>query len=80
MKNDLIAAAWDSYLKQLMHPSAGEVQIRETRKAFYAGATALFFMLIELFADDKEPTEADLTLMSDVERELNEFAKEQLKK
>ena len=36
-----LAEMWDSYRRSVVPENAGPVQFRETRQAFYAGATAL---------------------------------------
>lgn len=36
---------WEDYLEKVLPSDAGEVQIRETRQAFIAGATSLVALL-----------------------------------
>jgi hypothetical protein len=45
------------------------------RRAFYAGAQALFHGVLIALSPDAEPTEADLQFMSDLESELSEFGR-----
>jgi hypothetical protein len=45
------------------------------RRAFYAGAESILFRVIQAFAPESEPTEADLQIMQDLDDELKEFAR-----
>lgn len=58
-----------------MPPTASQTQIRETRKAFYAGAIALFSILLgkDLDHQEKEPTANDLKVMDEINEELINF-------
>lgn len=48
-----IADQWASYDREVLLPAAvGEVQRTETRRAFYAGASALFALVSGLGIDD----------------------------
>jgi hypothetical protein len=40
MPNNIIFNQWKSYRQQVLPPTAGETQVIETRRAFYAGASA----------------------------------------
>lgn len=74
-----IAKQWDSFLEKVVPKNAHITQVTETRKAFYAGAGALFYELLSVSSLEKgsiEPTEADLQKMSDIEVELQEFLEE----
>jgi hypothetical protein len=70
----MIDAAWKSYEAEVLPPGCSTIQRTETRRAFYAGAQALFRGLLSRFTDDHEPTEQDLAQMSQVDEELKAFA------
>lgn len=69
-----IEAEWQSYKTVVIPHDAPEVQICESKKAFYAGANSLFHLIINL-VDPKtsEPTEKDLESMDELNKELNDF-------
>lgn len=66
-------AEWLSY-KMHIPSDAPEIQFHETRRAFYAGALALFSQVTDMF-DPKspEPTSKDLASMQDLYKELMDF-------
>lgn len=67
-----IEKGWNSY-RTLLPKDAGEVQIRETRQAFFGGAAILFEAMMRMLDPGEEPTEADMQRMSDIQKELHEF-------
>lgn len=69
-----IEKGWNSY-RALLPKDAGEVQIKETRQAFYAGAAILFESLMLVLDPGTEPTEADMQRMDDINKELREFGR-----
>lgn len=72
--SDRFGAAWRDYHAKVIPPTAGEVQIQETRRAFYAGATALLMLLMKQLEPGSEPTAKDLAMMDALEQELLTFA------
>jgi len=72
-----IAEKWNQY-EGLFHEKAGEVQRKETKRAFYAGAMA--FMVITMRIGEKEISEeAGCAMMMGLEEELKLFAKQVIK-
>ena len=69
----LMAEAWRAYEHRVIPIAATRVQRQEMRRAFYAGAQALLTGLLSRFTEDREPTEQDMRLMAEVERELQQF-------
>lgn len=67
-----IEEAWRDYVARVLPPTAGPVQIRETRRAFYAGATVLFSTILRL-EPDGDCTKKDLELMESLSAEIDEF-------
>ena len=70
----LMAEQWDQFARAVVPVGAPLVQRQEMRRAFYAGAQAILFRVIAAFAPEEEPTPEDLQIMSDLERELSDFA------
>ncbi len=75
MRRQLVAEQWDQFARGVLPRDAPEAQRREMRRAFYAGAQAILFRVIEAFAPETEPTAEDLQVMRDVHDELQEFGK-----
>ena len=67
-----IEKGWNSY-RALLPKDAGEVQIRETRQAFYGGAAIMFEAMMRMLDPGEEPTDADMQRMADIQNELSEF-------
>jgi len=63
---------WQTYLA-ILPASASSTQIIETRRAFYAGAQALFHKVLLGLSDGPECEEPDLALLDGIHAELNEF-------
>lgn len=70
-----LAAQWASY-EVILLAEAGEVQRRETRRAFYAGAQALLVVMTSGLSDHAETTESDEALMASVDAELKQFVRD----
>ncbi len=68
----VIERAWNSY-RQLLPADAPEVQLREMRQAFFAGAGILFEVLMRTTDPSTEVTEADMQRFRDVHAELRAF-------
>ena len=68
-----IKEKWESYLKDVMPESAGAIQLLETRRAFYAGAHALFTLMSENVSQGDDVTAQDEAFMETIPRELAEF-------
>lgn len=71
-----IEAKWQSYRKLVVPPDASETQVRETRQAFYAGASIIFTGLMFIMDAGDEPTDADMKRMMDIQNEINAFGQE----
>jgi hypothetical protein len=74
-KKGLMDEQWAKFFELVFTADTPEIQKREMRRAFYAGAQAILFRVIAAFAPETEPTEADLKVMDDLNQELNDFAK-----
>lgn len=71
-----IQQGWESYRKLLVESGTGEVQIKETRQAFFSGAAVLFEVIMRGFDPGPEETENDMQRMTDVANELHEFGQQ----
>jgi hypothetical protein len=76
LKKTLIREAWLSYRDQVIPRNAGSTQLMESRRAFYAGANALLTSIMGALDPESEPTEADFSVMQDIQSELDEFVKQ----
>jgi hypothetical protein len=76
MADTKIKAQWDSYVRAVMPPGVGRVQLQETRRAFYAGAQALMAIMVGGVSDEDEMTPADESLMEGIHAEFEQFAED----
>jgi hypothetical protein len=74
VKRKLVSEQWNEFARQVLPPACGMIQRQEMRRAFYAGAESILFRVIQAFAPENEPTDADLQIMQDVSDELKDFA------
>lgn len=70
--SDYIEKEWRDYQKRLLQ-QAGNVQIRETRRAFYAGALTLQGIMMHKVSLGEEVTTEDEQLMLDLQAEFDRF-------
>ena len=70
-----IEMAWNEYREMVVADDASEVQLNETKMAFFGGAAILFQALMIGLDQGKEPTEKDMQMMKNVIEELDEFGK-----
>jgi hypothetical protein len=75
VKRQLMAEQWDEFARKILPKDCSQTQRVEMRRAFYVGAQAILFRVIESFAPEAEPTEADLQVMQDLHDELQEFGR-----
>jgi len=68
-----IETGWNSYRKMVVPSEASDVQVRETRQAFFAGAAILFESLMIMLEPSDEPTDTDMQRMEDIQSEIDEF-------
>jgi hypothetical protein len=73
MKRQLMAEEWDKFARSVLPLNVTPGQRREMRRAFYSGAQSILFRVIQSFAPETEPTDADLQIMNDLQTELQEF-------
>ena len=71
-----IAKGWSSYLVTVMAPDAPPIQVRETKRAFYAGAQHFLMSVMRIMDPEAEPTDADMARLEAMDQELQAFARE----
>jgi len=71
-----LAEQWATYRERVVPPTAGQLQVQESRRAFYAGAEAFFRVCMRGLEPGTEPTEEDFGLMEALDAELREFARD----
>lgn len=74
VKRQLMAEQWDEFARAVLKPNCPSDQRREMRRAFYAGAESILLRVIAAFAPEREPTDADLSILDGVHQELRDFA------
>lgn len=72
-QGQLIEAGWRSYELTVLDENARDIQRKETRIAFFAGAQHLFGSIMGILDPGTEPTEKDLVRMNQINDELNNF-------
>lgn len=76
MNRRMIEAAWDSYRRMVLPTDASDVQIKETRQAFFAGAATLFHAVLRAVSPGDEVTPADIDFMQALQTEIDQFGAE----
>lgn len=75
----IIEGMWKTYRAMVVSPTAGAAQLDDTRKAFFAGAAALWAKLtgsMFSYEDGAEPSAEDLGIMALIQREVDEYGQE----
>lgn len=75
-KGKLIEVGWTALRVLVIPPNASEIQLREMRMAFMAGAQHLFATVLSILEPGTEPTEADMKRLDLIQKELDDFAQE----
>lgn len=70
-----LAEQWRFYLDDVIPKGAGQTQVQETRRAFYAGAVACFAVLNSFLDGGTEPTDAEIQRVEGMVQELEDFSK-----
>lgn len=69
----IIEGGWLGYQTLTMNPLAPEIQKKECRLAFFAGAQHLFSSIMVMLDVGKEPTDKDMARISMIQSELALF-------
>ena len=79
IRRNRLGEQWDSYVREVMNPSASARQKAETRLAFYGGAGALMAIVFAGLTPGPDSTPADEMFLLELQAELKEF-REQVKR
>jgi len=74
----VIETQWTAFAEVILKPagvSPDGVQYKELKRAFYAGAAAVFFRMLEV-SDSEEATDADLKIPQGISDELTAWIAE----
>lgn len=72
-----IEPLWEDYRSRVIPPDAGPVQLLECRRAFIAGAKAMFDFIANNITDAPTgPTEYDLQVIQDIAKEFIQFVED----
>lgn len=74
MTKNVVLSEWSSYSANVLPEDAGDVQVQETRRAFYAGAASMLRLVTTGLDEGSEATEADLQRLTDIDDEVQAFA------
>lgn len=72
----LIEAGWRSLQIVLFPNGASQIQLKEMRKAYFAGAQHLYASIMAFMEEGEEPTDTDMRRMASIDNELKFFADE----
>lgn len=72
----LIEAGWQELRELTLSHNAPEIQVKEMRKSFFAGAQHLFASIMTILDPEAEPTDDDMRRMQSIHEELDGFAVE----
>ena len=74
MRRNRVAEQWNTFAQAVLPRDCSDVQRKEMRRAFYAGAHMIFCMLTGSVSagDGVEPE--DITLLKDLNAECEDFA------
>ncbi len=72
-RGKLIEAGFVALRMKAMDPEASELQVKEARMTFMAGAQHLFSSIMTILDPGEEPSDKDLARMSLISAELEEF-------
>jgi hypothetical protein len=70
-----VEGGFAAYHLMVLPEDVGPIQLLETRRAFYAGAQHLFSTILHMLDPGEDPTEADLTRMDAIDKELRDWAR-----
>lgn len=72
-----LAEQWADFAEQVLDgPNIGDVQRREMRRAFYAGAESLLRAVMLGLEPGVEPTDEDIRRMEEIDADLKAFAED----
>jgi hypothetical protein len=73
MSQNLMEKQWQMFEKMVLPENCDAIQRQEMRRAFYAGASALFSGVLAALSGGDEATPADMQIVEDLHNELRQF-------
>lgn len=73
MAKGRIETGWETYRQKVVPANASAIQVIETKKAFYAGASYLLSRTLVDLGPGTEPSEDDMAMMDGIHAELVAF-------
>jgi len=74
MNKGLLESQWQEYRSKVISKRAPEVQVTESKRAFFAGAWAFYAVLMNNVGPEPQETREDLSLMEGLHTEMVAFA------
>lgn len=70
-----LSETWNDFERRILDPiHASQMQRKEMRRAFYAGAQSVLHLIFTQLTPGLEPMDADMALMQSIHDELDAFA------
>lgn len=70
-----IQEQWESFRKAVIPPTAGPVQVQEMRRAFYAGAEAMWRINMAI-GEDSVSEDGGVAILEGVNQEIRQFVEQ----
>jgi hypothetical protein len=75
-KHPSVAESWNQFAQLVFRPGTSEIQIREMRRAYYAGFHTALLTLLHGVSEGEEPTDNDVAYLNSLHNECEQFAEE----
>jgi hypothetical protein len=73
-KPGIVAGQWRQYVTRVLPADVHPLQLKETKRAFYAGAQCLLYAVQQGLSAGDGVEDGDVAMLEAVERELSDFA------
>jgi hypothetical protein len=74
MRRNRVQEQWNTFAQAVLPKDCSDLQRKEMRRAFYAGAHMLFCMLVGGVSEGAEAEPQDIQMLSDLNAECEAFA------
>jgi hypothetical protein len=74
VRRNRVAEQWNTFAQAVLPKDCSDLQRKEMRRAFYAGAHMLFCMLLGNLSEGGEPKPEDMQMLADMNAECEAFA------
>jgi hypothetical protein len=75
-KQPSVEASWNQFAQLVFRPGTPEIQIREMRRAFYAGFHTALLNILHGVSDGDDVAETDVAYLDGLHKECERFADE----